>query len=286
MPELPEVETIKRELTKILPGKIISSVDILWPKTVSPTPANVFIKTVTGKKILGLDRRAKMLIINLNGDISLLIHLKMTGQLIYVPKNGKILTGGHPTPDLQIPGKHTRLIFTFNDNSKLYFNDLRKFGWIKILNEKLKKYLITEIGPEPLSSKFTMVNFKNMLVKYPNRTAKQVLLDQKIIAGIGNIYADESLYLSHILPFRKIMTLTKNEIISLHKNIIAVLKFSIKKKGTSSKNYLRSNGEKGGFVPYLMVYGRKDEKCKNCSHLIKKTKHAGRGTHYCTFCQK
>ena len=292
MPELPEVETIKRELDKILCGKIISRVEILWPKTVSPTTVINFTKIITNKKIINLERRAKMLIIHLNNKVSLIIHLKMTGQLIFVPKSGtclrrqEIISGGHPTNDMQTPGRHTRLIFHFKDKSNLYFNDLRKFGWIKILDEKLKKYIDIEIGVEPLSKNFTLTIFKKILEKYPNRTVKQVLLDQHLIAGIGNIYADESAFLSKILPMRKVKTLSEKEIADLHKNIIAVLKLSIQKKGTSSKNYLRSNGQKGGFVPYLMVYGRKGETCKHCGAKIVKTKHAGRGTHYCPECQK
>jgi formamidopyrimidine-DNA glycosylase len=286
MPELPEVETIKRELDKILRGKIISGVEILWPKTISPTTTINFTQIITDKRIISLERRAKMLIIHLNNNVSLIIHLKMTGQLIFVPKSGKIISGGHPTNDIQTPGRHTRLIFHFKDKSNLYFNDLRKFGWVKILDEKLKKYINTEVGIEPLSSKYTMVHFRQMLKKYPNRTVKQILLDQHLIAGIGNIYADESAFLSKILPMRKIKTLSEKEINYLHKNIIAVLKLSIQKKGTSSKNYVRSNGQKGGFVPFLMVYGRKGETCKCCGTKIVKTKHAGRGTHYCPECQK
>ena len=298
MPELPEVETIKRELEKNLKGQVISAVEILWDKTVSPTSAINFKEIIIGRKIIDLERRAKMLLIHLDKDISLAIHLKMTGQLIFVPKNGNliiggparitkdIIVGGHPTADIQTPGPHTRLIFTFKDGGKLYFNDLRKFGWVRILDNKLKKFLDTEIGIEPLSAKFTMVNFKKILEKYPNRTVKQVLLDQKLIAGIGNIYADESVYLSGILPMRKVKTLKQSEITDLHKNILAVLKLSIQKKGTSSRNYLRSNGQKGGFVPHLYVYDRTNDPCKKCCTKIRKIRHAGRGTYYCPVCQK
>jgi len=285
MPELPEVETIKRELDKSLKGQVISDVEILWDKTVSPTSAINFKEIIIGKKIMSLERRAKMLFIHLDKNISLAIHLKMTGQLIFVPKKGRIISGGHPTHDVQTPGRHTRLIFSLITDDKLYFNDLRKFGWVRILDEKLKKYIDIEVGIEPLSKNFTLVTLEDLFKRYPNRTVKQILLDQKLIAGIGNIYADESAFLSHVLPMRKAKTLTKKEIIDLHKNIIAVLKLSISKKGTSSRNYRRSNGEMGGFVPYLMVYGRKGELCKVCGALIVKTKHAGRGTHYCPKCQ-
>jgi formamidopyrimidine-DNA glycosylase len=286
MPELPEVETIKRELGKALPGRVISNVEILWNKTVKPTAVINFKKIIQGRKILSLERRAKMLFIHLDKDISLAIHLKMTGQLIFVPSSGRIISGGHPTHDVQTPGRHTRLIFSFTDGAKLYFNDLRKFGWVRIMDEKLKRYIDLELGLEPLSKTFTVVKVLEIFERYPNRTVKQILLDQKLIAGLGNIYADESAFLSGILPIRKAKTLTEKEMTDLHKNIIAVLKHSINKKGTSSKNYLRSNGQKGGFVPHLMVYDRKSEPCKRCGTPILKTRHAGRGTHFCPTCQK
>lgn len=269
MPELPEVETIKRELNQTLNGKVISDVQILWAKTVKPNSVSDFRKKIIGKKIVGLERRAKMLFIKLNNNMNLAIHLKMTGQLIY-----------------QTPEKHTRLIFTFKDGSKLFFNDMRKFGWVRIIDEKLKKYIDEEIGIEPLSKTFTAVKVKEIFKRYQNRTVKQILLNQKLIAGLGNIYADESAFLSGILPMRKVKTLAEKEITDLHKNIIAVLKLAIQKKGTSSRNYVRSDGSRGGFVPHLMVYGRKGETCKKCNSIILKTKHAGRGTHYCPICQK
>lgn len=286
MPELPEVETIKNELAKLLAGRIIKEVKILWSKVVFPLSSSSFIKKITGLKILNLDRRAKMLIINLSSTDHLIFHLKMTGQLIFVPHSGQIIFGGHPTADIQTPGKHTRIIFTLDDNSHLYFNDLRKFGWAHLTSKADFKNLSSKIGPEPLSKTFTMVNLKKILKKYPNRTIKQTLLDQTLIAGIGNIYADEACFLAGLRPDRKIKSLSDKNISELQKQIIAVLKHSIKHKGTSSKNYLRSNGQKGGFVPYLYVYGRKGEKCKICNTNILKIKHAGRGTHFCPKCQK
>jgi formamidopyrimidine-DNA glycosylase len=285
MPELPEVETIKRELAKKLAGQTIADVEILWDKTVSPTLPLKFNKLITGQAISGIERRAKMLIIRFANKVSLLIHLKMTGQLIFVPKTGKIISGGHPTNDVQTPGRHTRLIFNLKSGDTLYFNDLRKFGWVRILDEKLKRYLETEVGVEPLEKSFTLKVFSEILERYPNRTIKQVMLDQHLIAGIGNIYADEAVYLTHVLPMRRIKDLKEKEAAALHKNIIAVLKLSIQKRGTSSKNYRRSDGTMGGFMAYLNVYGRKGDKCKKCKTPILKIKHAGRGTHYCPKCQ-
>ena len=286
MPELPEVETIKRELDKALKNKVIKSVEILWPKVTSPLSGKEFTKQVVDKKILTVSRRAKMILIDLSGPLTLAVHLKMTGQLIYVPKTGKLIAGGHPTNDVQTPGRHTRLIFSFTDGSTLYFNDLRKFGWVHVVDDKLTQYLENNVGIEPLSRSFTLPVFIDIVKSKPNWTIKQVLLDQTLIAGIGNIYADESAFLSGVLPMRKVSKLTPKEVGLLYKNIIGVLKLSISKKGTSSKNYRRSNGELGGFVPYLQVYGRKGEPCKKCRTPIQKTKHAGRGTHFCIKCQK
>lgn len=285
MPELPEVETIKRELARKIIGQEISAVKVDWPKTVSPTSVHDFEKIVVGKKVTGLNRRAKMIIISLSGDIDLVVHLKMTGQLILLPKTGRVISGGHPTEDLQTPGRHTRLTFFLKNGDTLFFNDLRKFGWIRILDEKLRKYIETEVGIEPLSKKFTAEFFHQAIARYPNRTIKQVMLDQKVVAGIGNIYADEAAHLSGLLPSRKIKKLKAGEIVDLHRNIVGVLKLSVAKKGTTSNNYRRSNGERGGFKDYLRVYGREGEKCKKCGSPIQKIKHAGRGTHFCAKCQ-
>jgi len=212
MPELPEVETIRRELDKNLKGKEISRVDILWNKLVKPNSVLKFKKITEGRKILSLERRAKIILLNLDKNITLAIHLKMTGQLIFVPKKGDLIFGGHPTSNIQIPGPHTRLIFNFKDGTHLYFNDLRKFGWIRILDEKLKNKIQTEIGIEPLSKNFTTAKLENIFTKYPKRTVKQILLDQTLIAGIGNIYADETCFLTGILPWRRAGTLDKEKI--------------------------------------------------------------------------
>ena len=304
MPELPEVETLKRELSRSLVGKSIKKARVLWPKTVAPLSVKVFEKKVIGQKITKLERRAKMLVINFSGPLSLAIHLKMTGQLIFIPSKNytcgttvphvyklntkKIIIGGHPAPkdERVLPNPHTRLIFDFTDNSKLYFNDLRKFGWVRLVDDELLDNLTKHLGLEPLSRLFTVESLADIFKRYPNRTIKQILLDQNLIAGIGNIYADESCFLAKLLPNKKAGTLKPAQIKKLHKSIIAVLKLSIQKKGTSSRNYRRSDGSLGGFVPYLYAYGRAGEPCKICQTKIEKIKHAGRGTHYCPHCQK
>lgn len=286
MPELPEVETLRRELDKLLSGHTIKKVEVLYNKAVLPLSPADFIKKLQGQTIISADRRAKMIILNLKKDNFLLFHLKMTGQLIYVPKNGKkMISGGHPTSDIQAPGKHTRIIFEFTDNSHLYFNDMRKFGWSKLVNKQALAKMTEETGPEPLSKDFTVDYLINIFKKHSNKTIKQLLLDQTMIAGIGNIYADESCFLAGLQPDRKAKSLTDKDIKKLHEKLIGVLKLSIKHGGTSSRNYRRSDGSQGGFVPHLYVYGREKDPCKVCGGKLIKIRHAGRGTHYCTKCQ-
>ncbi|MFH1170653.1 MAG: DNA-formamidopyrimidine glycosylase, partial [Candidatus Vogelbacteria bacterium] len=182
--------------------------------------------------------------------------------------------------------KHTRIIFNFADGGQLYFNDLRKFGWLKILSADHKTRLENRHGVEPLSPKFDLETFKTILKRHPNRRLKQTLLDQTLIAGLGNIYADESCFASRIKPARKIKTLSTPEIKKLYRAIKMILKLAIKKGGTSARDYVRSDGSLGNFVPHLKVYGRGGQPCKKCRTLITKIKLAGRGTHFCPQCQK
>ncbi|MEK7136097.1 MAG: bifunctional DNA-formamidopyrimidine glycosylase/DNA-(apurinic or apyrimidinic site) lyase [Patescibacteria group bacterium] len=301
MPELPEVETVSRELNKSLKNRIFKSVIVRVPKMVLPLSAEDFVTGLAKKKVLSVSRRAKIVVISLSHNQFLLVHLKMTGQLIFVPKTGKAVVGGHPQKPPQseiinsisrgkvgidLPHKYTRVEFNFTDGSTLYFNDLRKFGWLKLVNEQEKNLLLDPHGVEPLSKQFTLPLFTELLTKYPNRTIKQTLFDQHLIAGMGNIYIDEACFNAQVLPTRKILSLTKTEIAKLHQAIVTVLKLSIKMKGTSARNYVTSTGEKGGFVKYLNVYGRANLPCKTCGTKISKIKHAGRGTHFCEKCQK
>lgn len=287
MPELPEVETLKRELNKKLTGKKIAEVKLIYPKTIKHPAPQKFQVQIKNNQIKLVDRRAKVLIIKLANENSLLIHLKMTGQLIYTPKTGSLTVGGHPQVGGidNLPNKYTRLVFTFSDQTKLHFNDLRKFGWFKLATSEEKTKLLAHLGVEPLSAKFSLAVFSKILNRYQKRKLKQLLLDQTLIAGLGNIYVDEACFLAHVLPMRIVGTLTKIEIKKLHRAIITVLKLSIKHKGTSAKNYVRSDGQAGGFVPFLNVYGRNKLPCKKCQKPISKIKLSGRGTHFCDNCQ-
>jgi formamidopyrimidine-DNA glycosylase len=217
----------------------------------------------------------------------------MTGQLIYENKGHFPDSKGSTLGTLKVESweksprwRFTRVIFTFTDGSKLFFNDLRKFGWIKIVSETDLPKIFSGTGVEPLSKDFTLKKFKEILTRYPKRKIKSLLLDQTLIAGLGNIYVDESCFLAGILPTRIVRSLTSNKIKKLHQSIIAVLKLAISKKGTSARDYVRANGQPGSFVPYLNVYGRAKEKCKICGTKISKIKLNGRGTHFCAHCQK
>lgn len=286
MPELPEVETIKKELENVLIGQTIQTSVICFDKTIKPLSKKQFKIKTEKQKITNLERRSKIIFINLSNKYDLAIHLKMTGQLIYKPRKGKLITGGHPQPggENNLPNKFTRLIFNLSEGT-LYFNDMRKFGWIKLIDKLEKENINNKLGIEPLTKDFDLKKFKSILNKHPNKKIKTFLLDQTLITGLGNIYVDEACFLSNILPTREIKSLTQTEIKNLHLNIKKVLRLSISKKGTSAKNYIRSNGLPGGFVPYLNVYGRSKLKCKKCPQYIEKIKFQGRGTHFCPNCQ-
>ncbi len=294
MPELPEVETLRRELASVVKGKTIKSAVVKWPKMVLPLSPAEFQRKTKNKKITDISRRAKVLIIKLSDGNSLLIHLKLTGQLIYQKnkktkkQENKLVVGGHPQKGgvVGLPNKFTHIIFNFIDGSKLYFNDLRKFGWARLVGKLEVDKLLSEFGVEPFDKDFTLQRFIEILRRYPNRKIKQILMDQSLIAGIGNIYADESCFCAKILPTRVVKTLKPQEIKKLFGCIPQILKFAIAKKGTSADDYVQLDGSPGGMVPYLKVYGRKGEKCKRCGGVVEKIKLNGRGTHFCKKCQK
>ncbi|MDD3150959.1 MAG: hypothetical protein PHV68_09005, partial [Candidatus Gastranaerophilales bacterium] len=210
MPELPEVETIVRDLNKKLKNKKIIAVKLLDKKIFQFAGGS--LKNILGKKIKAVKRRAKMIIIEL-ADSYLIIHLKMTGQLVYKTKTS-LITGGHPiiNQGKKLPAKFARVIFKFNNNGILYFNDVRRFGWIKLMSKNEFIEFKGRLGIEPLDSGFTLEYFKKVLSRKSRTSIKQVLLDQKFISGIGNIYADESLFIARIKPSKKVKALKLKEI--------------------------------------------------------------------------
>ena len=288
MPELPEVETLRRDLTRTILGKTIRSVTVNWPKMIRPFSVAKFDAGLRGKKILGINRRAKVLVLSLSGKKFLIIHLKMTGQLIFRPRHGKLVVGGHPQRGgtEHLPNKYTHVVINFRDGSTLFFNDMRKFGWIRLVNENQIGELFKSFGVEPLHRDFTFEKFESILKRYPSRKIKQLLTDQALIAGIGNIYADESCFYAKIFPTRRVDSLTKQETKLLFGHIPKVLKFSISKKGTSFSDYVQLDGKQGRMVKWLRVYNKTGQPCTVCGTPIKKIKLNGRGTHFCPRCQK
>ena len=288
MPELPEVETIRRGLEKVLVGKKIAGVEVLEKHPIRPLSPVNFVKSLKGRKVTGIERIGKLLAMDLSDNIFLLVHLKMTGQLIY-RFNHRVLAGGHNLPHFKekdLPTKYTWICWTFNDGSKLYFNDMRKFGYVRIVNLKEKEKIFGGYGVEPLTGGFTLEKFSEILDK---RAApiKSILMNQALIAGIGNIYADEICFHAGILPDRKARNLSKPEVAALYKNCNRIMKEAIRYGGTTFKDYLDAHGGRGNYIDYLMVYQREKEKCLRCKKgIISVKKIGGRSTRYCPVCQK
>lgn len=279
VPELPEVETIKQELNDIIIGKKIKDVDIILARIINLAPSEFKEKSISAV-VKNIERKAKNLIITLissqNKKNYLLIHLKMTGQLIYIPPGSK-----------DTKNKYTHVIFNFTDTSKLLFNDLRQFGYIKLLTEKeLDEYFKKQnFGYEPLEKNFTLEKLKELL-KDRKGKIKTILMDQTFIAGIGNLYAAEICFYAKVNPARQISTLTDNEIKNIYSGIKKILAEALKHKGSSVENYVDIYGKQGEFVPLLKVYGRKEKKCYRCGGIIQTVKLGGRGTYFCPNCQK
>ncbi len=289
MPELPEVETINVGLRKLIVNKTIKSISTDWVKSLS-YDAKYLKDNVLEQSINRVDRRGKLLIIRLGNKYRLLIHLKMTGQLVYKDQQTRF-GAGHPNDSLinDLPDKSTRVIIQFSDNSFLYFNDQRKFGWIKIVNpDEFDNFsFLNTLGPEPLLDSFKASDFKRNILKRPNSEIKAVLLDQKIIAGIGNIYADESLWLAKIHPKSKVNRLSDQKIKDLFNAMQQILRLSITNGGSSDRNYVNAEGKKGNYLEFANVYKRDKQLCPRCKKAnILKIRVASRGTHLCPNCQK
>lgn len=288
MPELPEVETIIRGLKPRLEGATISHIEVSENRTIQ-FDTKLITEVIVEQKISSIWRRAKVMLWDLTSGYTLLFHLKMTGQIIY--RGTQNFAGGHPTkslePGAQLPDNTTRVIWHFSDGAKVYFNDQRKFGWIKLLptKEVHSDSFLKSIGPEhDDAASFTPAY---LWVKVRNRITpiKALLLDQTIVAGIGNIYADEALHLAKIHPARKASTLSKSETAVLFNAILEVLKQGVVHGGTSFSHYVNSNGEVGGYIRHARVFRRDGQTCPVCGNIILKTRVAGRGTHYCPTCQ-
>ncbi|HZP55443.1 MAG TPA: bifunctional DNA-formamidopyrimidine glycosylase/DNA-(apurinic or apyrimidinic site) lyase [Candidatus Saccharimonadales bacterium] len=282
MPELPEVETIRIGLAKLLPGLVIKDVWHDWQKSFPNAPADV-ARFMIGAEIKEVKRRAKVLIIELSSKYSLIIHLKMTGQLVFMGK--KRFGAGHPSESLvgKLPAKSTRVVIDFTDDSKLFFNDQRKFGWMRLLPtaEVPQIDFMQTVGPEPLEDDFTVDKFIERLMMRKNSPIKAVLLDQKVLAGVGNIYADESLWAAKIHPSTAVTRAPKTKLVVLHQALRDILKLSIERGGSTDKNYVNAEGKKGSYLSFAKVFRKQGQPCPRCGTILEKIRVAGRGTHIC-----
>ena len=286
MPELPEVETIKRGLDSRILGKVIKSITVQNAKSFIGNP-----KAATNLQIKSLARRGKALIINLSNNQSFIIHLRMTGQLIFVDPTSDRFGGGHPTDSFlaNLPDRHTRVQITFTDNSNLFFNDQRKFGFVKLLptNQIDHEKFFQTLGPDSLDPTLTPEQFHARLSKHPNTTIKAAILDQTTLAGVGNIYADEALFFAKIHPARKTSTLTKSESATLLIGIQRSMQASLDSGGSTMATYVKSDGTRGDYLDlFAQVFGKTNQPCPRCKTPIEKTRVAGRGTHFCPKCQQ
>jgi len=308
MPELPEVQTVVSELNRKLRNKKIKRIAVNTAKVISIGPHTVsnirqvgqdkvdlFVKMLTGRKFLSVRRRAKLLIFNLDGPLSVLVHLKMTGQFIYEDKKLRTVTGGQyriinklTAPLVKLPSKYTHVIFYFTDRSVLYYNDVRQFGYLKLVSDDEIEHVkeLQKYGPEPLSKKFTLEILHQAIKRRARSPIKLILMDPTVVAGIGNIYSDEILYHAKIRPTRLAGSIKPQELAAIYKYVPIVLKKAIKYKGSSVGDFVRTDGKWGSMGKHHYVYGRASLPCKRCGTMIQSVKLGGRTSCFCPKEQK
>ncbi|MCX2455012.1 bifunctional DNA-formamidopyrimidine glycosylase/DNA-(apurinic or apyrimidinic site) lyase [Lacticaseibacillus nasuensis] len=273
MPELPEVENVRLSLLPLIQGKTITAIGTNWEKILTGGLAH-FQQTLVGHTVTGLDRRGKYLLFRFDHGVTMVSHLRMEGKYQVVP---------YPTVPF---GRFAHVWFTFSDDSQLRYHDMRKFGRMQLIATGQEHTVsgLASLGPEPTPAQFDLAAFAAKL-KARKAPIKSVLLDQTVVAGVGNIYADETLWQARVNPQQPACTLKKTEIAALHDAIIAVLAQSIQLGGTSVHTFVDATGARGGFQDRLHVYERQGEPCDRCGTAIVKIKVGQRGTHYCPKCQ-
>ena len=289
MPELPEVEVVKRSLTSKIQKLVVEKITVKDEKLRYRINKKK-LKILLGLKIIKILRRSKFLLFVFEKNTVMLVHLGMTGKFFFLNKNAKkFKTSFYYNIDESKDNKHNRLIFSLSKKQKLIYNDVRKFGFIKILDKRQLQYNLhlKNLGPEPLGNSFDFKYFKNYLINR-NRTIKDILMDQKFVSGLGNIYVNEVLFLSKVKPTKKTYLIKNSEIYKIIKNTKKTLKKAISLGGSSLRDFSSSDGKKGEFQQYFYVYGRKGENClnRNCNKKIVKTIIGNRATFYCPKCQK
>jgi formamidopyrimidine-DNA glycosylase len=281
MPELPEVETIKRRLAEVLPAKQLAHIQVFSAKSFGGVPEELYGQTVTT-----VWRRAKLLGITFSSGLHVLTHLKMTGQLIFVDGSHRV-GGGHPTADWtqSLPSKHTRISYTFADATQLHFNDQRLFGWMRVLDDAGLHHELAGLGPDindpTLTAEYLYEQFQRRGIPL-----KVALMSNEIVCGVGNIYACDALNLARLSPFRPAKSLSFAEVETLLQATQTVIDRGINLQGTTfDGKYLTVDGMAGGYQERVLAYGREGQPCYNCGQPIQKIKLAGRGTYYCVGCQ-
>lgn len=288
MPELPEVETVRRGLANLIVGRVVRSAAVIDSPKSFPNSAEDVAEFLVDAAVLDVRRRAKVLLIDLSSGYTLVTHLKMTGQLVY--RGDEVFGAGHPNDSLigELPDRSTRVAIEFNDGSHLYFNDQRKFGWMKLYPtiEVPNIDFMKRVGPEPLEDEFTAELFIPRLRRRNNTTIKAAILDQTVLAGVGNIYADESLWGARIHPATRVRDVTDEQLETLLDEIKYVMNLAIEKGGSTDRNYVNAEGKKGSYIDFARVFRRENLPCpRHPDVLIEKSRVAGRGTHTCPVCQ-
>ncbi|TLG80213.1 DNA-formamidopyrimidine glycosylase [Vagococcus zengguangii] len=273
MPELPEVEAVRTGLELLVLGKTVAEVDVLWPSIIEAPAVEEFIHQLIGQSIEAMHRRGKFLIFKWT-NFDMVSHLRMEGKY-------EVHQQGDPI------AKHTHVIFKFTDGSELRYLDVRKFGRMTLMpkDTALQYKGITKLGPEPTADVFTLAPFKASLKRH-HKAIKPLLLEQKLVTGLGNIYVDEALFEAKIHPEQPADSLTPTEVTHLYQSIIDVLARAVEAGGTTIRTYKNALGEAGKFQVSLNAYGLTGEPCRRCGTAIIKTKVAQRGTHFCSNCQK
>ena len=317
MPELPEVETVRRGLERLMIGKVVASATSDNPKSF-PNPEAEVGEFLIGASVTALRRRAKVLLIELSSEYTLVTHLKMTGQMVYVKEghtppldsevnsesslhplklapsardDGDLRFGaGHPNDSLigKLPDKSTRVTIEFTDGSRLFFNDQRKFGWMRLLPTISVPEIdfMKRVGPEPLEDEFTSQDFIKRIRRRNGTTIKAAILDQTVLAGVGNIYADESLWGAFVHPATRVRDVSDEQLATLLDEIKFVMNLAIEKGGSTDRNYVNAEGGRGSYIDFARVFRREGLPChRHPDVLIVKTRVAARGTHTCPTCQ-
>jgi formamidopyrimidine-DNA glycosylase len=273
MPELPEVETIRTDLEQLLPGRRFTGVELLWPGTIAAPAPEALETAIRGRTITGLDRRGKYLVLHLDGDAAVVVHLRMTGRLRW-------REAGAPRD------RHARVVFFLDDGHELHFDDQRKFGRISfVADEAERQKVLAKLGPEPLVETFTRPELQRML-KSRRARLKPLLLDQGFLAGLGNIYVDEALWRARLHPLRRSDTLTPAEITRLYEGIVGALRQGIANRGTTLAAYRDLAGSTGQNQEELFVFRREGQPCSRCGTKIQKIRVGGRATYFCPHCQR